>query len=502
MIRIKNWWLRSSIKRKLLYMSLILMVIMLISEAITMSLSISALYEFESIMDSNSIYHELQDVIKQERESFLSYMRNRTDENRISYEESCVKTQKCIESLPFDYADLGEERYARTWNVVSGYEGYKKYRDRMVNISEDDPDYINHLYEVLDMQESLSNYAIKLVQVTLEQWDIVYDQKMNLLQSVPFLILIVVFIMIVLFMMNWNLLSHTMIKPLVMMAQDSQIMAVTKLVTPPLVVDNKDEIGDLVKAFNTFKKTTEKYIHTLEEKNRISELLHKEELMKMELETRVEQAQLEVLKQQVNPHFLFNTLNMISSMARLEDAAVTDKMIISLSNLFRYNLRTVEQEVYLEQEIAALDDYIYIQQMRFENRIEYEKVIEVDVTSVMIPAFTLQPIVENAFVHGLSSLEEGGKIVVRIEREDDKVIVNISDSGKGMDEKTLENLNKKIHMENTSRRGIGLGNICRRIHMMYQDGSVNIESTEGEGTTVRLVIPQRQMTEEIICTKY
>ncbi len=87
---------------------------------------------------------------------------------------------------------------------------------------------------------------------------------------------------------------------------------------------------------------------------------------------------MEMLKSQVNPHFLFNTLNMISCMARLEDAETTDKMIVSLGSLFRHNLRTKQQEVTLEEELDGLEDYIYLQQMRFDGRITVEKQILVD----------------------------------------------------------------------------------------------------------------------------
>ena len=120
---------------------------------------------------------------------------------------------------------------------------------------------------------------------------------------------------------------------------------------------------------------------------------------KMELEKRLEAARMELLKSQINPHFLFNTLNIIACMARLEDASTTEKMITSMSNLFRYNLKTTEQIVPLEQELKVVKDYMYIQKMRFGNRIRYAYSIEVEEAVVRIPAFTLQPLVENAIVH-------------------------------------------------------------------------------------------------------
>ena len=483
-------WDKSSIKDKWLILISVSITIMILSQCLISYFGVSGLKEFEDVMENNSIYNELLEVIKEEQETFIAYIRNRSDENKIAYETAVSDCQECIDALPFDYKKLGEERYARTWNVISGYKGYTKYRDRMIALKETEPGYVDSMYEVLEMQESLSYYAAKLVEVTLYQWDSVYEEKIHDFNSMYLWILVIGILVFGSAILFWRFVSGTIIGPILMIAADSRKMAASEFDPTPLVVDNKDEIGDLVHAYNKMKETTVEYIYTLEDRNKISEMLHQEEMEKMELLQRFEQAQLEVLKSQVNPHFLFNTLNMISGMAKLEDAEVTDKMTVSLANLFRYNLRTVEQEVYLEQELAVVDDYIYIQQMRFDHRIRYEKIVEVDESKFRIPSFTLQPIVENAFVHGVSSLEEGGTITVHAWEEEGMLYIDISDNGVGIDEETLDKLNKKLLKINHSGRGIGLGNISRRIDMMYHNGNVKIYSEKGKGTTVRLVIPQ------------
>jgi len=485
-------WRKTSIKNKWVILVSLSFAIMVLSQCVISYFGISGLNEFRGVMENNSVYNELLEAIKEEQETFIAYSRNRIDENRTAYEDAVENCRKCIESLPFDYNELGEERYARTWNVISGYKGYAKYRDRVIRLSETDEAYIDSMYDVLEMQESLSFYAAKLVQVTLEQWDSVYEQRMQEFYSLylwMFAIGLLVFFSAAFF---WRFVSGNIIGPILMIADDSRKMAASEFDARPLVVKNKDEIGELVHAYNKMKETTIEYIYTLEDKNKIAALLHQEEMEKLELEQRFEQAQLEVLKSQVNPHFLFNTLNMISGMAKLEDADVTERMTLSLANLFRYNLRTVEQEVYLDQEIAVVDDYIYIQQMRFDNRIRYEKVVEVDETKARIPSFTLQPIVENAFIHGVSGLEEGGKISLHIWQEDHLLYIDISDDGVGIDEENLEKINKKLLKINTSGRGIGLGNISRRVNMMYEEGNVKVNSKKGKGTTVSLIIPQNQ----------
>lgn len=490
---IREKWLCWPLKKKIIIIMVQILLVVIVSESITIFFGMFTLEDFESVINSNSIYHELQTVIKNEQETFILYVRNRTDENKLALEDACAKSERCIESLPFEYEKLGEERYARTWNVVNGYEGYKEYREQLLQKSDSDLDYIDVFYEVLAMQESLSNYALKLVQVTLGQWDEVYEEKMQLFKIVPLYQMLFVLVMLFLIAKTWQLLIGTLIKPIILIAEDSRKIAANQFDTPVLSVENKDEIGELVVAFNKMKEAMIGYIHTLEEKNKMEKCLHRKELEKAEIERNLEQARFDILKHQINPHFLFNTLNMISGMARLEEAEITSKMTVSLGNLFRYNLRTMAAEVFLEQEIEVLDDYIYIQQMRFDNRIQYEKQIELDIYSVRIPSFTLQPIVENAFVHGVSQMEDTGKISVRIWKEKNKVIICIKDNGCGMEENVLLEVRKKMQEKDISGHGIGLGNIYRRIRMMYGDeGKMEIFSTSQKGTKVQLEIPQRE----------
>jgi Predicted signal transduction protein with a C-terminal ATPase domain len=178
-------------------------------------------------------------------------------------------------------------------------------------------------------------------------------------------------------------------------------------------------------------------------------------------------------------------------MAKLEEAGVTDKMINSLSNLFRYNLKTMETEVPLSHELKIVDDYMYLQQMRFGSRITYEKSVSPESRDVIIPSFSLQPIVENAIIHGLSKKEQGGRIYIRACLRQQMVVISVMDSGAGMDKETLHALREALGMRATSRVGIGLGNIYKRVQMMYEDADIQIYSKKNTGTVVQMKLPQR-----------
>ena len=166
-----------------------------------------------------------------------------------------------------------------------------------------------------------------------------------------------------------------------------------------------------------------------------------------------------------------------------------------MSSLFRYNLKTSEQIVPLAQELKVVEDYMYIQQMRFGSRIAYDCRLEVDEEETIIPAFTLQPIVENAIIHGLSKKEQGGKILLKIWKEGNKVIISVADTGVGMSQESLLKLRGALKAGGTARVGIGLGNICRRIHAMYKNGDFRIYSSQGNGTVVQVTVPQDEHVE-------
>ena len=306
----------------------------------------------------------------------------------------------------------------------------------------------------------------------------------------PYLILLFSFSTIAVVMGLTKVLSNTMIEPVVKLAHITRKIARNDFSGRDLVIENRDEMGELVRAFNKMKHATEGYINTLKENNEMAELLHREELEKVEMEKRLDAARLELLKSQINPHFLFNTLNMIACMAKLEEAETTERMIVSMSNLFRYNLKTSEQEVALEQELKVVQDYMYLQQMRFGSRIKYECRLEVDAAEVMVPAFTLQPVVENAIIHGLSRKEQGGRVFLRIWKKKGNLMISVADTGVGMSRQECSDLVAALSGSSTAKVGIGLGNIYKRIHTMYRGGEFTIYSREGRGTVVLMTIPQ------------
>ena len=489
---LRNIWLTISIKKKIGIFAAMVILIMALSATFSICIMNFSLGGFNTILNDNSRCHDFQEALDLEIESFADYIRDATPDTRDQYVLSCVRTERCLRSLPFDYARIGTERYARTWSILNGYETYQAYRDELAETQVRESDFVERLYRVYKMQEYLQTYARRLVQVTLKEGNDSYQEKVPVFYNMPYLILAISAVFMGFVMFLTKILSNALVSPAVLLAQCARKIAKNDFTGEDPSVENRDEMGELVQAFNKMKRSTKGYIDTLKENHRMSELLHREEIEMVEMEKQLSGARLELLKSQINPHFLFNTLNMIACMAKLEEAVTTERMISSMSSLFRYNLKTSEQIVTLARELKVVQDYMYIQQMRFGSRILYSCDLKVDAEQAMIPAFTLQPVVENAMVHGLSKKEQGGRVHVRIWEQGNRLVISVADTGFGMSEERLAEVTEAMKERRTSRIGIGLGNIYKRIHMMYKQGEFRIASIEGRGTVIQMFIPQEK----------
>jgi sensor histidine kinase YesM len=218
-----------------------------------------------------------------------------------------------------------------------------------------------------------------------------------------------------------------------------------------------------------------------------------EKLKNIEYQQLLDRARFQVLQAQINPHFIFNTLNSISRtiLLQMNDEAVA--MIDLLASLLRYNLGDADNHAYIGEELESVEKYLKIQQYRFSNRISYEIHCDEKLQkTVLVPRFTIQPLVENAVIHGLESRAEGGTIAVRVARRQDDCVIQISDNGVGMSEKRLRELTTTQVKERGHINAIGVKNTMDRIRLFTdKDDSFHITSELGVGTVLRLTVPIR-----------
>lgn len=212
-------------------------------------------------------------------------------------------------------------------------------------------------------------------------------------------------------------------------------------------------------------------------------------------EARLKEAQLQFLQAQINPHFLFNTLNAGAQLAMMEDADRTYEYIQTVADFYRYNIKQMDAPVPLSEEIKMVDSYIYILNIRFSNEITYEKEIsETRLLTEKIPAMSLQPIVENAINHGIRDIQGQGRITLAVFEHEGRVCAKITDNGVGMTAEKIREIfaRKSTEPDSVSSTGdtggIGMHNVIGRLEMMYDTEDVCEITSGGEnqGTSVLL----------------
>ena len=229
-------------------------------------------------------------------------------------------------------------------------------------------------------------------------------------------------------------------------------------------------------------------------------LKHLDSMLQQEYSAKLlqKQAEFESIVSQINPHFLYNTLDSIRGNAVLEKAPKSAEMIELLSRIFRYTI-SQGSVISLEQEINNAIDYIKLQQHRFDKQLDFEKEINCErdfLLRFQVPKLILQPIVENAIIHGLPTVEEGASIKLRIYTTQSRIIISIIDNGCGINLETLNSLNKKLSESyfNTDDRksgiGVGLWNVNARIKLLFgNEYGITAFSSVGNGAEFQIILP-------------
>lgn len=228
--------------------------------------------------------------------------------------------------------------------------------------------------------------------------------------------------------------------------------------------------------------------------DKINELLSRVrqliEQVKEEQEKKRE-AELSLMQEQINPHFLYNTLYSVQQLCELDESKEASAMVLALSNFFRTGLSRGEDVITIDTEINHVKNYLVIQHMKYGDKFEYEIEIAPDIRDCRILKLTLQPLVENALHHGIQNQAGKGMITITGKREGGRILFEVRDTGAGMARERLEQVKKSMNQEEGySQVSFGLRNVYSRL-MLYYDGEagLEIESVQGRGTVIKVYIP-------------
>jgi two-component system sensor histidine kinase YesM len=253
------------------------------------------------------------------------------------------------------------------------------------------------------------------------------------------------------------------------------------------------EINTLIKSYNMMMRQ-------IEEKLEIEQELSRQQVDNLKMKTLVRASELNMLQMQMNPHFLFNTLNSIHALAQIEDAPRTGEVIENLATMLRYSLRGVNNFATLEEEIRIVNSYIFIQKIRFGSRIEFNTDIDPNTLNYSIPSMLIQPLIENAIVHGHAEKQLKGNIWLKVHEEEQDIIISVKDDGCGIEEDKIREIEGRVTFGaeiDDINNSIGLVNVIKRMNLIYGSGKFVLKSQINIGTEIILRIPKNSHMESI-----
>lgn len=303
------------------------------------------------------------------------------------------------------------------------------------------------------------------------------DEVMSSVNTIVYILFTCVIISLVLVVIVSFKFSRTLTNPIFKLKRLMK-QAESGDLTVRFNFQHNDEIGELGQSFN----------HMIARIDRLIQMVYVEQENKRT-------AEMKSLQEQIKPHFLYNTLDTISWMARDYDAEDIVRLVDALTNMFRIGLSHGKDIITVKEEITHVSNYLYIQKIRYKDKLNYVIHVDESLYAIEVPKLILQPLVENAIYHGVKAKRGGGTITITGVPEGENLVFTVQDDGAGMLQEKVEELNRRMSERSVldEKKSFGLFYIRERIQLCYGKGyGVHVESTLGEGTRVTITLPLYQ----------
>ena len=303
------------------------------------------------------------------------------------------------------------------------------------------------------------------------------DEVMSSVNTIVYILFTCVIISLVLVVIVSFKFSRTLTNPIFKLKRLMK-QAESGDLTVRFNFEHNDEIGELGQSFN----------HMIARIDQLIQMVYVEQENKRT-------AEMKSLQEQIKPHFLYNTLDTISWMARDYDAEDIVRLVDALTNMFRIGLSHGKDIITVKEEITHVSNYLYIQKIRYKDKLNYVIHVDESLYAIEVPKLILQPLVENAIYHGVKAKRGGGTITITGVPEGENLVFTVQDDGAGMLQEKVEELNRRMSERSVldEKKSFGLFYIRERIQLCYGKGyGVHVESALGEGTRVTITLPLYQ----------
>ncbi|WP_291706940.1 sensor histidine kinase [Clostridium sp.] len=485
-----------SLKSKIIVFVVILITPLITSNIVSLSLSKEINDNYSIMLYKLNETNDVKNLLNESFNYFNEHFQTSDLESKRIYENNILKSLEKLSKLEGS-SDV-ESRYILR-DLSNTIRSYKTQGDKTIELFSQHgaiDAYYDQYMSTRDMLSYCNSFITKLNESYIKTNNIIYNESKEKERQLYKILSVFVLITIFMSTIYTIIFVKEILKKLQVLINAAK--DVSKGNFKEIKAEKTDiyEINILNEAFDKMIRNLIGYINSLKEKAELEAKIKDDEVKLLKYENALKLSQLRVLQSQINPHFLFNTLNCINQTAIRENAYKTEGLITSAAGMLRYSLSMMERNATLADEINVVKQYIFIQKVRYDDRLTFGLDINCDIGDIVVPGMTLQPFVENAFIHGIEPKEEGGYININIYKELNEYKVIIEDNGCGISEDTLHKIksggNEKEHIGHTT--GLGIRSVVDRLEILYGEKDMfNISSKEGQGTKIFLRIPVKEL---------
>lgn len=452
-----------------------------------------AVRQIDGVYNSNIQLNKIATTMEQMQNSLYQYLNTKSSdelENYYLYEQDYRDLIGKLNDKTVNDQNLIMEKNIRSMSetyLESTASAIEAKRGRNVSRYNEDYSKAKKLYDYLQSCVRSLNTSVFLE--NSQNYSVLRSTLNYIVRFSMFLLIVSIGVALV-----WvTMMTRTIIRPLTELAEAANTIAKGGLEVDFPIIDTGDEISIVAKACNKMMDSIRDYIKkTKENYERESQLIANELNMKNDLK----EAQLKYLQAQINPHFLFNTLNAAAQLAMMEGAENTCLFVQNMADFFRYNVRKMEKDTTLKEELELVDNYIYILNVRFAGEIHYTRQIDERVTGTRMPSMILQPLIENAVNHGIRELQGGGWIHLSVYSDGGLVCVKVEDNGAGIEPEVIDKIMRGESAHSNSQRdsaGIGMDNVINRLKRYYNmEHVIDIRRRKEGGTEVIIYLKKEE----------
>ena len=469
-----------------------IMVMMLVINMILYEQVNKTIRRMDTVYSSNVDLTDLSASLENVQQALYSYLSVKTSDSLENYYRCEQDYRYLLENLssqissnPTKLLERNIRQMSETYLSLTG-EGVAAKRERNVEMYKEIYDQYQKLYSYIN------SYIYQLNSQQFRNNSSSYQALREALRYLEISSLVLMAVMMGIGALVLFAITKGMIEPLANLAEIAHLVGQGNFDVKMTKTDSLDEVGVVTRAFNTMVESLGEYVvRTKESMEKEQQMMEKELLMKNHLK----EAQLKYLQSQINPHFLFNSLNAGVQLAMMEDAEKTCIFVEKMADFFRYNVKKGLEDASLGEELTAVENYIYILNVRFAGDIHFTKKVDESIMECRVPSMILQPLVENAVNHGIRNIDWEGKILLEITGLEDNILIRVKDNGKGMSEERIREVLDGC-MEDTGEQsdstGVGMNNVISRLELYYDKKNLVEINSPGEnmGTEIILTLPR------------